>query len=71
MKTILIISFSHLATDPRVNRQLRILNKYYRVIAAGLGDPDLPDLEFIPIIKRRKKKVPSPEIHPPIFVWSI
>lgn len=38
-KTILVISYSNLATDPRVNRQIRWLGERYRVIAAGLADP--------------------------------
>src|SRR6516162_5481548 len=41
MKTVLVISFTNLAGDPRVNRQLRWLAGRYRVIAAGLGDPRL------------------------------
>ena len=47
MKTILVISYSNLATDPRVNRQLRWLSETYQVIAAGLGDPGMPGMRFI------------------------
>lgn len=40
MKTILVISFSHLDRDPRVRRQLLLLaGAGYDVIAAGLSDP--------------------------------
>jgi len=53
MKTIVIISFSNLATDPRVNRQIRFLSEEYRVIAVGLGDPELNDIQFIPVTKTK------------------
>jgi len=54
MKTILIISFSNLATDPRVNRQIRFLSEEYRVIAAGWADPEIENVQFIPIAKTEK-----------------
>jgi len=47
MKTILVISYSNLATDPRVNRQIRWLSESYQVIAAGLADPGVPGVRFI------------------------
>ena len=47
MKTILVISYSNLAADPRVNRQIRWLSEFYHVIAAGLGDPGVPGVRFI------------------------
>jgi glycosyltransferase involved in cell wall biosynthesis len=47
VKTILIISFSDLKNDPRVNRQIQFLKDSYRVIAAGTEDPELPGVEFI------------------------
>ena len=53
MKTILIISFSDLAIDPRVNRQIRFLREKYRVIAAGLKDPRLENVSFVPVVKKR------------------
>jgi hypothetical protein len=56
MKTIVIISFSDLATDPRVNRQIRFLRQTYRVITAGLADPNIKNVQFIPVIK--KSRVP-------------
>ncbi len=49
MKTILIISFSDLAIDPRVNRQIRFLSENYKVIAAGWADPAVENVQFIPI----------------------
>jgi hypothetical protein len=56
MKTILVISYSNLATDPRVNRQIRWLNESYQVIAAGLTDPDVPGVRFISLSHVPPKK---------------
>jgi hypothetical protein len=56
MKTILVISYSNLATDPRVNRQIRWLSESYHVIAAGLGDPGVPGVRFIPLSQAPPKK---------------
>ena len=47
MKTVLVISYSNLARDPRVNRQIRWLSDHYQVIAAGLQDPSTPGVRFI------------------------
>ncbi len=44
---ILVLAFSDLARDPRVNRQIRFLADDYRVIASGFGDPGIPGVEFI------------------------
>ena len=49
--TILVLSFSKLATDPRVNRQIRFLSDRYRIVAAGLTDPGIEGVEFIPLVK--------------------
>src|SRR3990172_3157600 len=46
-KTILIISFSNLAKDPRVNRQIQFLKKNYKIITAGTGDPNMEGVEFV------------------------
>lgn len=48
-KTVLIISFSHLERDPRVNRQIRCLATDYDVIAAGLSNPQIEGVGFIPL----------------------
>ena len=56
MKTILVISYSNLATDPRVNRQIRWLNESYQVIAAGLTDPGVPGVRFISLSHIPPKK---------------
>src|SRR3990167_2265860 len=47
LKKVLIISFSNLAKDPRVNRQIRFLSKHYQVITAGTGEPGVKDVEYI------------------------
>lgn len=46
MSTVLILSFSDLANDPRVNRQIRFLNGPYDVIAAGHAPPNVPGVSF-------------------------
>ncbi len=45
--TALVISFSDLARDPRVNRQIRALCRRYGVIAAGTGAPSLEGVRFV------------------------
>jgi hypothetical protein len=54
VKTILIISFSNLKNDPRVYRQILFLKDYYHVIAAGLADPEIAGVEFIPCTRTKK-----------------
>jgi hypothetical protein len=54
MKTILIISFSDLALDPRVNRQIGFLKDKYKVIAVGFGNPDINGIDFIPVFRPPK-----------------
>jgi hypothetical protein len=44
---VLIISFSYLNRDPRVNRQIRYLKDDYHVIAAGAGHPHVDGVEYI------------------------
>ena len=46
---LLVISFTDLARDPRVRRQLRFLREVYRVTAAGFGDPRLAGVSYVPI----------------------
>jgi hypothetical protein len=50
MKRILIISFSDLRSDPRVRRQLFALKERYCLTAAGLADPGISGVEFLPAI---------------------
>jgi len=44
---ILVISFSHLGRDPRVQRQLKLLRDFAAVTAVGYGDPGLDGVEFV------------------------
>jgi hypothetical protein len=53
MQSVLVMSFSDLRNDPRVHRQLRFLAKHYRVLAAGLADPGIDGVRFIPIAAPR------------------
>lgn len=46
---VLVISFSNLASDPRVDRQIRFLQSRYAVVAAGLEPPGCDVDEFIDI----------------------
>jgi hypothetical protein len=48
-KSVLVISFSHLAKDPRVSRQIALLANRYRVTAAGYAGPCVSEVEFVPI----------------------
>ena len=47
MKTILSICFTNLKSDSRVERQVRFLSERYHVVAAALGDPGVPGVQFI------------------------
>lgn len=46
-RTVLIVSFTDLKRDPRVSRQIDALRQRYRIIAAGLDDPELEGVEFV------------------------
>jgi len=59
MKTILILAFSNLGVDPRVNRQIRFLRDTHRIVAVGLAPPEVEGVEFISVTKI-KKNYPSP-----------
>lgn len=47
MKKILIISFSPIARDPRVIRQIQLLENFYQVSVAGFGELDNRNIEYI------------------------
>lgn len=49
--SVLVISFSDLARDPRVNRQVRTLAGEYSVAFAGFGTSDMPAVEFIELTR--------------------
>lgn len=55
MKTIIVISFTNLAEDSRVNRHIRFLNEDYHVIAVGLVDPGVTNVQFVPVPDHIKK----------------
>jgi hypothetical protein len=46
---VLVISFSDLARDARLDRQIGFLRERYEVITAGLGRSAYPELEFVDI----------------------
>lgn len=54
MATILVISFTDLKRDPRVHRQIEALRTHHTVIAAGSGDPGLPNVRFIGCEQQRR-----------------
>lgn len=47
---VLVISFSDLGRDPRVERQLLALRDAYTVTAAGTGAPKVEGVEFVPLV---------------------
>ncbi len=44
---LLVIALSDLAADPRVDRQLRAFAEHHHVVAAGLGAPRAPGVDYI------------------------
>jgi glycosyltransferase involved in cell wall biosynthesis len=54
MQTVLVLAFTDLASDPRVDRQLRFLKGRYHVVAAGLGPPAVEGVGFVRIAPPRK-----------------
>lgn len=57
VNTIVVVSFSDLSLDPRVNRQIRFLADRCRVIAVGYADPAIPGVEFMQVSRGRKNLV--------------
>jgi hypothetical protein len=57
MNRVLIISFSNLGSDPRVDRQIAALRTRYRIVAAGLGAPRNAVEEFVDISTRPRSKL--------------
>jgi glycosyltransferase involved in cell wall biosynthesis len=51
MATVLVISLSDLASDPRVDRQIDFLRAEHRVIAAGFGPPAHDEVEFVELAR--------------------
>lgn len=47
---VLILSFSDLARDPRVSKQIRLLSQTHNVVAAGYGNPiEGENISFVPL----------------------
>jgi len=60
MKTILILSFSNLKSDPRVYKQIVTLSKTNKIISVGLQSAEVPGAEFIQLNEKylqNKEKV--------------
>ncbi|MBI4685912.1 MAG: capsular biosynthesis protein [Nitrospirae bacterium] len=54
MKTILIISFTNLPSEPRVQRQINFLEGRYKIITAGFSHPGISVSQHIPIAQAPK-----------------
>ncbi len=54
---ILVISFTDLKNDRRVNRQIRFLASEHPVTAAGKASPEIPGVGFVPIPMHSKSLV--------------
>ncbi len=53
-RQVLMLAFTDLRTDPRVYRHLIALRGEYKVTAAGLTNPGIPDVDFIPLVWTKK-----------------
>jgi len=51
MKKILILSYSHLSSDPRIIRQIKALNENYCIETCGYSAPLEKNIKFYPIYK--------------------
>ena len=56
MQSLFIISYSDLARDSQVNKQICCLSKGCKVIAAELREPELPVCHFISLARTVPKK---------------
>jgi hypothetical protein len=52
--TVLVLSFTDLGRDPRVDRQIRFLAPSHRVVAAGTGPSSVPGVEHVLLAPQRK-----------------
>jgi hypothetical protein len=55
MKRVLVLSFTDLATDPRVHRQIAALATRHRVLAAGTAPPGIEGVEFFRVPARERR----------------
>jgi hypothetical protein len=51
-RRLLVICFSNLSEDPRVQRQLRALSAWFDITAAGFSDPRIAGVDFVPLSSR-------------------
>lgn len=49
---LLVICFTALSSDPRVQRQLRALSQEFEVTAAGFADPGINGVRYVPVATR-------------------
>lgn len=54
MEKVLIISFSNLTTDPRLNRQFKSLSNSFKLFVAGYNCPTFENVHFINLIHHKK-----------------
>lgn len=57
MKTVLLISFSVIRSDPRVMRQVRLLESGYDLTVAGFGAKPDANVRFVEVVKPRASLV--------------
>ncbi len=58
MTTVMILSLSDLAKDPRVDRQIRFLRGQFDIVAVGFAPPRYPGIPFVPVVEHQKRKGP-------------
>jgi hypothetical protein len=58
MATVLIVSLSDLARDPRVDRQIDFLRGDHHVVAAGLGPPAYDDVDYVELGSAAETELP-------------
>ena len=57
MKNLLIIAFSNLEKDPRVNRQIMYLRRFYHITTVGWEPPRIEGVEFHPLKPIRRSRL--------------
>jgi hypothetical protein len=79
VSTVLVLSFSDLGRDPRVNRQIRFLAARHEVVAAGFAPPGIDGVRFVdlrnpapakPVLTRARMLFQLLFSHPDAFYWS-
>src|SRR5690348_2490566 len=54
MSRLLVISFTDLTSDPRVDRQISLLSTQHEIVAAGVGPPRNAVNEFVELPKAKR-----------------